>query len=142
MQKTDRNRSNRGNIWRIIIIIFLILISIFPAAMKSIRDTDSIIYKILGFLLPIGALILRWLTLSILFIIITAISHGFYNLILRPLFDDPASTDNGLIYAATIAIVAAFVIVLSYQFISGWLIDPGALGSVFHFIFPAYTPQF
>ena len=133
--------SRKGIVWRIVVAVLLVLISLFPSAYRIINDEPNVLYKIIGILMAIGLFFLKWWLLCVVLLFIILISCGAYKLLVEPIAGKEEDINKGgMSQVIGISLTATFLIIIVYQFLSNWLIDPGMIGTVFNFLFPPYTP--
>ena len=134
------SRSDNSNGWiirRVIVLIILILVAIFPKIFWIFQnEAASIFEKILGVLLLLGGIFMIWFFVALVFMMLNIFCWWIWEKVSRMEYDsedEKKGALQGVIYVA--AVVSAVVVVVS-QFIDAWGIDAEPIKWALSVVFP------
>ena len=134
------SRSDNSNSWiirRVIVLIILILVAIFPKIFRIFQnEAASIFEKILGALLVLGGLFLIWFLTSLVFMVLNAVLWTAWTKVSKMTFEDKKAEMLSLESATVVAAVVSAVVIIAAQFIDSWGIDASVIKEGLSAIFP------
>lgn len=123
---------------RVLIVIGLIMISLFPPIMRILNSGERIGTAILGILALCGSFVLRWFLFFIFIFVLHAISNGLFKAFFHGVSKTDASSRDEVDTMAGTALVASFIIVTVLQFCASWEVGIPMISNLATFFFPQY----